>query len=51
LCLSETEQEEAGENKTRYNNELLQVFGDLDILSFVRTSRLNWFGRVKQNEY
>ena len=28
----------------RYNKELMQLFGDLDILSFVRVSRLNWTG-------
>jgi hypothetical protein len=48
LCLSETEQEEAGENNRRSNNELLQLFGDLDILSLVRTSGLNWIGHVKR---
>jgi hypothetical protein len=25
-----------------YNKELTQLFGDLDILSFVRISQLNW---------
>ena len=32
-----------------YNEELMQVFGDLDILSFVRISRFNWIACVKQN--
>ena len=48
LCLSETEQEEAGENSKWCNNELLQLFGDLDILSLVRLGRLNWIGCVKR---
>jgi hypothetical protein len=26
----------------------MQQFGDLDILSFVRISRLNWIGHVKR---
>jgi len=30
--------------RKRYNEELRQLFGDLDILSFVRISRLNWIG-------
>jgi hypothetical protein len=48
LCLSETEREEAGEGNKRCNNALLQLFGDVDILSFVRASRLNWTGRVER---
>jgi len=32
----------------RYSKELMQMFGDLDILSFVRISRLNWIGRVNR---
>ena len=32
----------------RYNNELTQLFGDLDILSFVRISRLNRIGHVNR---
>jgi len=47
LYISETEQEEAGENKLD-NNELLQLFGDLDIIAFVKISRLNLIGRVKR---
>jgi len=31
---------------TRYNKELSQLFGDLDIISFVRISLLNWIGHV-----
>ena len=34
--------------RKRYNKELLQLFGDLDIHSFVRISRLNWIGHVKR---
>jgi hypothetical protein len=48
LCVTETEQAVAGENNRRYDNELLQLFADLDVLSCVRTSRLNWIGRVKR---
>jgi len=29
-----------------YNKELMQIFGDLDTLSFLRISRLNWIGHV-----
>jgi hypothetical protein len=28
--------------KKRYNKELMHVFGDFDVLSFVRLRRLNW---------
>jgi len=28
--------------RKRYNMEIMQLLGDLDVLSFVRTSRLNW---------
>jgi hypothetical protein len=48
LCISETEQEETGENDKRDNNELLRLFGVLDILAFVGISRLNLTGRVKR---
>ena len=34
--------------RKRYNKELLQLFGDLDKLSFVRISRLNWTGDVNR---
>jgi len=34
--------------RKRYNKELLQLFGDLDMLSFVRISRLNWIGDVNR---
>ena len=30
----------------RYNKELMQLFGDLGILSFVRIIRPNWIGHV-----
>jgi len=29
-----------------YNKELTQLFGDLDTLSFLRISRLDWIGHV-----
>jgi hypothetical protein len=32
--------------RLRLNNELMQLFGDLDVLPFVRMSRLNWIGHV-----
>jgi hypothetical protein len=32
--------------RTRYNTELMQLFGVFHKLSFVRTSRLNWIGHV-----
>jgi hypothetical protein len=32
-----------------YNEESMQVFGDLDILLFVRISWFNWIACVKQN--
>lgn len=31
-----------------YNTDLMQLFGDLNILSFVRSSRLNWTHYVKR---
>ena len=34
--------------RERYNKEMMQTFGDLDILSFVRKSRLNCFGHVNR---
>jgi hypothetical protein len=33
--------------KKRYNEDLMQVFGELEILSFVRISPLNWIGKAK----
>jgi hypothetical protein len=36
--------------RKRYNKELVQLFGDLGILSFVRISRLNWIGLVNRME-
>jgi hypothetical protein len=32
----------------QYNKELMQLFGDLDILSFARISWLNWIGHVNR---
>jgi hypothetical protein len=34
--------------RKRYNEILMQLFGDLDILSFVGISRLNWIGHVNR---
>jgi hypothetical protein len=34
--------------RKRYNKEVMQLFGDLDILSFGRISRLNWIGHVNR---
>jgi hypothetical protein len=34
--------------RKRYNKELMRLFGDLDILSFVRISRLNGIGRANR---
>jgi hypothetical protein len=34
--------------RKRFNKELMQKFEDLDILSFVRISRLNGTGHVKR---
>jgi len=34
--------------RKRYNKELLHLFGGLDILPFVRLSRLNWIGHVNK---
>jgi hypothetical protein len=32
----------------RYNKELMQPFGDLESLSLVSISRLNWIGNVNR---
>ena len=34
--------------RKRHNKELVQMFGDSDMLSFVRVGRLNWFGHVNR---
>jgi hypothetical protein len=34
--------------RKRYKKEAVQHFGDLDILSFVRVSLLNWIGRLNR---
>jgi hypothetical protein len=34
--------------RKRYNKELMQLFGDLDILSFVRINQLKWIGHVNR---
>jgi len=36
------------ESKYTHKKELMQLFGDLDILSFVRISWLNWIGHVNR---
>ena len=33
-----------------YNKQSMQLFGDLDILSFVRISQLNWIGDLNRME-
>jgi len=37
--------------RKRFNKELMQMFEDLDILSFVRISRLDWIGLVMLREW
>ena len=34
--------------RKRFKKELMQIFEDVDILSFVRISWLNWIGNVKR---
>jgi hypothetical protein len=34
--------------RIRYNNELMQLYGDLDIVSFIRINRLRWIGHVNR---
>ena len=34
--------------RKRYNRELMELFGELVILSFVRINRLNWIGNVNR---
>jgi hypothetical protein len=36
--------------KKSYNKQRMQLFGDLDIPSFVRVSRLNWFGHISRKD-
>jgi len=36
--------------RKRYNKELMQLFGDLDILPFFRISRLNLIAQVNRME-
>ena len=36
--------------RKRFNKELMQLFGDLDVLSFVRISRLKWTAHVDRME-
>jgi hypothetical protein len=32
----------------RHNNELMQLYGDLDIVSFIIINRLRWIGHVNR---
>jgi hypothetical protein len=32
----------------RHNNELMQLYGDLDIISFIRINKLRWIGHVNR---
>jgi hypothetical protein len=32
--------------RRRNNNELMQLYGDMDIVSFMRINRLKWIGHV-----
>jgi hypothetical protein len=34
--------------RRRHNNELLQLYGDLDTVSFIRINRLRWIGHVNR---
>ena len=34
--------------RKRYDKELVQPFGGLDVLPFVRINRLNWIGHVNR---
>jgi hypothetical protein len=34
--------------RSRNNNELMQLYDDLDIVSFIRISRLKWIGYVNR---
>ena len=34
----------------RYDKELVQLFGGLDVLPFVRINRLNWIGHVNRRD-
>jgi hypothetical protein len=36
--------------RKRHMKELMQLFGDLDILSFVSISRLNWIGQINRKD-
>jgi len=54
LLLKESFKKNVWENKInenwrkRYNEEFMQLFGNLDVLSFVRVCRLNWIGHVNR---
>jgi hypothetical protein len=34
--------------RRRHNNELIQLYDDLDMISFIRINRLRWIGHVNR---
>ena len=34
--------------RRRYNNELMEMYGDLDVISFIKLNRLRWIGQVSR---
>ena len=34
--------------RRRHNNELMEMYGDLDVISFIRLNRLRWIGHVSR---
>jgi hypothetical protein len=34
--------------RRRHNNEIMQLYGDLDIVPFIRINRLRWIGHVNR---
>ena len=34
--------------RRRYNNELMEMYGDLDVISFIKLNRLRWIGHVSR---
>jgi hypothetical protein len=36
--------------RRRHNNELIQLYGDLDMISFIRINRLRWIGHVNRKD-
>jgi len=37
-----------GNWRNRYNKDLMQLFGNFEILSFVRVSQLDWIGHANR---